>query len=80
MICFVRGTLPSDAFQDTGAVAILFVVGGDAFGQRVSVDSEHHGGLREVLFVLGERLLYVELLKLPDSLIQEDMSLQHLVY
>ena len=61
------------------AVAVLFFVGGDAFGERVSVDSEHHRRLRQVLSVFCEGFLYIELLKLPDRLIQEDMTFQHLV-
>lgn len=61
------------------AVPVLFFVGGDAFRQGVAVDSQHDGRLREMLFVPGEGLLYIELLKLADGFVEEDVALQHLV-
>ena len=71
--------LAGGAFEDAGAVAVLFFVGRDAFREGISVDSEHYGRLRKVLLVFGECFLYVELLKLPDRFVQEDVALQHLV-
>lgn len=65
--------------MSAGAVAVLLFVGGDAFGQRVPVDAEHDGRLREVLFVPRERLLYIELLKFSNRLVEEDVAFQHLV-
>ena len=71
--------LACGALEGAVAVPVLFFVGGDAFGEGVSMDSEHHRGFREVLFVPGEGLLYIELLKLADGFVEEDMSFQHLV-
>ena len=71
--------LPGGALVGTGAVAILLVVGSDAFCEGISMDSEHDGRLRQVLFVLRQRLLYIELLKLADGFVKEDVTLQHLV-
>ena len=43
------------------------------------MDAEDGGGVREMLFVTGEGLLYVELLKLAERFIQKDVALEHLV-
>lgn len=71
--------LPGGALVGAGAVAVLLFVGGDAFGQRVSMDAEHDGRLGKVLFVPGEGLLYIELLKFPNRLVEEDVAFQHFV-
>ena len=58
---------------------LLSFVGGDAFGEGVAVDAEDGSRVREVLFVTREGLLYVQLLKLAERLVQEDVALEHLV-
>lgn len=58
---------------------LLALVRGDAFGEGVAVDAEDGGCVGEVLFVTGEGFLYIELLKLAESLIQKDVALEHLV-
>ena len=54
-------------------------VAGDAFGEGVAVDAEHDGGLREVLFVACERLLYIELFEFADRLVEKDVAVKHFV-
>ena len=51
--------LPRSAFEGAVAVAVLLLVGGDALGERIAMDSQDSGGLREMLFVTRERLLYI---------------------
>ena len=58
---------------------LLSFIGRDAFGEGVAVDAEDGGRVREMLFMTREGLLYIELLKLAYSLIEEDMAFQHLV-
>ena len=43
------------------------------------MDTEDGGCVREVLLVAREGLLYVELLKFAERLIQKDVALEHLV-
>jgi hypothetical protein len=71
--------LPGSSFVRTVPVPVLLFVGGDALCQSISVDSQHDGGLREVLPVFREGLLDVEFLKLADRFIQKDVAIQHLV-
>ena len=73
-VCCQPQGLASGAFEVPGAVTVLFVVGRDAFGEGISMDTEHYGRLRKVLSVFGERLLYIELFKLPDRFVEEDMA------
>src|SRR5689334_13216691 len=61
------------------AVALLFVVEGDALGEGVAMDAQDDGGVGEVLFVLGQSLLDVELFELRERFVQKDLSLKHLV-
>jgi len=71
--------LTCGALLRAGAVAVLFFVSGDAFCEGISMDSEDDGRVRQVLFVLSQGLLYIELLKLANGFVQEDVTLQHLV-
>ena len=58
----------------------LLMVGGDAFRKRVSVDSEHRGGLREVLFVPRQRLFDIQLFKFGYRFFEKNVAFQHLLY
>src|ERR1051326_6186805 len=61
------------------AVVILLVVEGDALGEGVAMDAEDDGGVREMLFVPGKRLLDVNLFELCKRLVQKDLAFKHLV-
>ena len=43
------------------------------------MDAEDDGGLREMLLVAREGLLYVELLEFGERLVEKDMALEHFV-
>lgn len=43
------------------------------------MDAEDGGRVREMLFVAREGFLYVELLKLAERLIQQDVAFEHFV-
>ena len=54
----VRGLLQVCAFC-AFLCRVLTFIGGDTFGEGVSVDAKDGGRVREVLFVAREGLLYV---------------------
>ncbi len=58
---------------------LLFLIGGDALGKGVAVDTEDGGGVRDVLLVPRHGLLYVELFEFAEGFIQKDVALEHLV-
>ena len=43
------------------------------------MDAEHGGGVRDVLFVTGERLLDVELFEFAERFIKKDVAFEHFV-
>ena len=58
---------------------VIAFVSGHPFGESVSVDAQHHGGIGEVLLVFGERLLDVELFEFAERLVQKDVAFEHFV-
>ena len=58
-------------------LSLLRTVGIDSLGNRVAVDAEGFGGVRNTLLVSRKCLLDVELFKLVEGFIQEDVSVEH---
>lgn len=58
---------------------VLSSISGDPFGEGVPMDAEDDGGVRKMLLVAREGFFDVELFKLADGLIQEDVAFEHLV-
>ncbi len=57
----------------------LFLVCGHALGERVAVNAEDGGGVRDVLLVPRHGFLDVELFEFAQGFIQKDMALEHFV-
>lgn len=57
----------------------LFLVSGDALGERVAMNAENGGGVRDVLFVPRHGFLDVELFEFAQGFIQKDVALEHFV-
>lgn len=53
---------------------VLLSVGGDAFGQRVAMDTEDDSGVGEVLLVTCEGFFDVKLFEFGDGLIEKDVA------
>jgi len=58
---------------------LLSLVGSNSLGQRVAMDAEHGGRVREMLLMTREGLLNVELLEFTHGLIQKDVTFKHLI-
>ena len=71
----------SPGFQAFGGFLwrILALVNRYALSEGVAVNTENDSGLGEVILVARERLLYVELFKLGEGLIEKDVALEHFV-
>ena len=61
-------------------LAFLGPVRIDPLGNGVAVDAEGLGRVRNALLVSGESFLNVELFKLVERLIQEDVAVEHVFY
>ena len=57
----------------------LLLVSGDAFGERVAMDTEDGGGVGDVLLVPRQGFLDVELFEFAQGFIQKDVALEHFV-
>ena len=57
----------------------MSLVGSNSLGQRVAMDAEHGGRVREMLLMTREGLLNVELLEFTHGLIQKDVAFEHFV-
>ena len=62
-----------------GRCALFFVVGGDALGEGVSVDSQHFRCIRKMFSMPGESLLDIDLFKLRHRFIQQNLAVQHFI-
>src|SRR6266566_7328757 len=75
-LCLTSGAFDGGA----GGCPLLSFVGGDAFGQSIAVDAENSGSFRQVLSMLGQRLLNIELFKFGECFVQKDLAFQHLLH
>ena len=57
----------------------LALILGDALGEGVALDAEDGSGVGDLLFVTGERLLYIELLELAARFVEKDVAFEHFV-
>jgi len=57
----------------------LFSIRIDSLGDGVAVDAEGVGGIGDALLVAREGLLNIQLFELVESLVQSDVTIEHLV-
>ena len=58
-------------------LALCCAVGIDPFGNRVAMDAQGFGGVRNALLVAHESLLNVQLFEFFEGLIQQDAAIEH---
>ena len=58
---------------------VLILILRNALGEGVAMDAEDGGGVGDVLFVTGERLLYIELLEFAERFVEQDVAFEHFV-
>jgi len=57
----------------------LFSIRIDSLGDCVSMDAERVGSIGDALLVAREGLLNIQLFELVESLVQSDVTIEHLV-